>query len=74
MYVVICFGKIIKPCPLAGTGENIVKQIVVSGCRSERVGGRTLFSPELVYAQIYEVFIWKYGKNRLIHRRHLAIV
>lgn len=58
----------------AGTGENIVKQIVVSGCRSERVGGRALFSPELVYAQIYEVFIWKYGKNRLIHRRHLAIV
>ena len=58
----------------AGPGEDIVEQIMIPCGRTERICRRTLFHSVLVQAQVNEVLIREYGKNRLAHRNLLNLV
>ena len=48
-----------------------MKEVMVSGYRSEGVGWLALFFSELVQPEVYKIFIGKYGKQKITQLYHL---
>ncbi len=52
----------------SGSGNNIVKQVMVSRGRAERMGRSALLPTVLVESQVNKIFIWENRKKKIIHK------
>src|SRR5699024_8285768 len=52
----------------SGAGNDIVKEIMIFGNRTKCMGGSTLLPAILIECKVNEIFVWKYGKQVVVHR------